>query len=407
MLNLDQAQAEIIKQVRPATEIETIPIGQALGRFLAQPVKSRVSNPAFDNSAMDGYALTHADLVNNDFSLPLAGESRCGIVPPKLTAGHCMRIFTGAPVPGGADTVVIQENITSQKIGPGNKLSELINFPENTQPGTNIRKQGEDFKQNDLLYETGQRLQAHDLALLSTAGIDKVAVFMRPKILVIATGDELVTPGEKLKPGQIYESNRLTTILMLKEMGAEVTDGGTAADDVESVRAILANTSDYDFVITSGGVSVGDHDLVKQVFEEFGQINFWRVRIKPGKPVAFGKLGDHGHFIALPGNPVSSLVTFKLFVLPALVAWFHGSAAMTEIPVTVTGNFKRKPGRMEFLRARIFQDGENIRCQALPGQGSHMIGTLRDCNGFIKLDVESQGFSAGEQVIFVPIDKFV
>ncbi len=406
MLNLDQAQAEIIKQIRPATETENLAIAQALGRFLAQPVYALVDNPAFSNSAMDGYALFHADLAKNDYCLHLTGESRCGIVPPPLTAGHCMRIFTGAPMPDGADTVVIQEDITHQG-NDHNKGGGKICFPENVQPGKNIRSLGEDFKQNDLLYDIGHGLKTHDLALLSTAGIDKVNVFRRPKILVIATGDELVTPGEKLKPGQIYESNRLTTILMLKEMGAEVTDGGTAADDVESVRAILAKAGDYDFVITSGGVSVGDHDLVKQVFEEFGQINFWRVRIKPGKPVAFGKLGERGHFIALPGNPVSSLVTFKLFVLPALVAWFHGTSARTEIPVTVTGNFQRKPGRMEFLRARIFQDGEKIQCEMLPGQGSHMIGTLRHCNGFIKLDVESAGFTAGEQVIFVPIDKFV
>ena len=403
MLNLDQAQAEIIKQIRPATETEELVIAQALGRFLAQPVYALVDNPAFSNSAMDGYALNHGDLAKNDFCLALAGESRCGIVPTPLTPGHCMRIFTGAPIPAGADTIVIQENISKQKT---NQI-EKISFPENVQTGSNIRKQGEDFKLNDSLYEIGHRLQAHDLALLSTAGIAKVSVFRRPKILVIATGDELVTPGEKLKPGQIYESNRLTTILMLQEMGAEVTDGGTAADDVDSVRAILANASDYDFVITSGGVSVGDHDLVKQVFEEFGQINFWRVRIKPGKPVAFGRLGERGHFIALPGNPVSSLVTFKLFVLPALVVWFHGKSARTEIPVTVTGNFQRKPGRLEFLRARVFQDGDKIQCQALPGQGSHMIGTLRHCNGFIKLDIELTGFKTGEQVIFVPIDKFV
>ena len=237
MLNLDQAQAEIIKQIRPATETEELVIAQALGRFLAQPVYALVDNPAFSNSAMDGYALNHGDLAKNDFCLALAGESRCGIVPTPLTPGHCMRIFTGAPIPAGADTIVIQENISKQKT---NQI-EKISFPENVQTGSNIRKQGEDFKLNDSLYEIGHRLQAHDLALLSTAGIAKVSVFRRPKILVIATGDELVTPGEKLKPGQIYESNRLTTILMLQEMGAEVTDGGTAADDVDSVRAILAN----------------------------------------------------------------------------------------------------------------------------------------------------------------------
>lgn len=406
MLDLDQAQTEIKKQIRPATKTETVAIDQAFGRYLAASVEARVDNPAFDNSAMDGYALCYADLEKNDFCLPLSGESRCGVMPLRLTASHCMRIFTGAPMPEGADTVVMQENVTSLKVDKEINASEQISFPENVLSGSNVRKQGEDFKQGDTFYGAGYRLQAHDLALLSMAGIDKLDVYLRPRILVIATGDELITPGEKLQPGQIYESNRLTTILMLQEMGTEVIDGGTAADDVDSVRAILANASEYDFVITSGGISVGDHDLVKQVFEEFGQISFWRVRIKPGKPVAFGQLGERGHFFALPGNPVSSLVTFKLFVLPALVAWFHGRSERTEIPVTVTGNFKRKPGRTEFLRARLFQDKNKIQCEVLSGQGSHMMGTLRHCNGFIKLDVESTGFSAGDQVMFVPIDKF-
>jgi len=403
MLDLDQAQAELVKQTRPATETETVSIDQALGRFLAETVTARVENPAFSNSAMDGYALNYSDLKKNNFCLPLSSESRCGVMPAPLTEGHCMRIFTGAPMPEGADTVVIQEKISSQKTGQG----EIITFPDDVQLGSNIRKQGEDFKKNDSLYETGHRLQAHDLALLSTAGIDKVNVYVRPRILVIATGDELVAPGKKLKPGQIYESNRLTTILMLREMGAEVIDGGTAADDMESVRAIFANASNYDFVITSGGVSVGDHDHVKQVFEEFGEIHFWRVRIKPGKPVAFGQLGERGHFFALPGNPVSSLVTFKLFVLPALVAWFHGSSSITEIPVMVTSGLQRKAGRMEFLRARLFQEKNKIQCEVLPGQGSHMMGTLRQCNGFIKVDADSTGFGAGDQVNFVPMNGFV
>jgi molybdopterin molybdotransferase len=403
MLDLDQAQAEINKQVRPATTTETISIDQALGRFLAETVSARVDNPAFSNSAMDGYALRFQDLAANNFHLPLNGESRCGLVPPAITAGHCMRIFTGAPVPDGADTVVIQENISSEKTA----RDEMIVFPDDVQPGSNIRKQGEDFNKNDPLYEPGHRLQAHDLALLSTAGIARVKVYVRPKILVIATGDELVAPGEKLQPGQIYESNRLTTILMLREMGAEVTNGGTAADDVDSVRGILAGAGDFDFVITSGGVSVGDHDLVKQVFEEFGQINFWRVRIKPGKPVAFGHLGKRGHFFALPGNPVSSLVTFKLFVLPALVAWFHGKASRIEIPVTVTNSFSRKAGRLEFLRARLNQNNDKPECEVLTGQGSHMMGTLRKCNGFIKVNADSTGFNAGDQVKFVPMDGFV
>jgi molybdopterin molybdotransferase len=251
MLDLDQAQAELVKQTRPATETETVSIDQALGRFLAETVTARVENPAFSNSAMDGYALNYSDLKKNNFCLPLSSESRCGVMPAPLTEGHCMRIFTGAPMPEGADTVVIQEKISSQKTGQG----EIITFPDDVQLGSNIRKQGEDFKKNDSLYETGHRLQAHDLALLSTAGIDKVNVYVRPRILVIATGDELVAPGKKLKPGQIYESNRLTTILMLREMGAEVIDGGTAYQSVIMITSSKCSKSLARFIFGGFGLN--------------------------------------------------------------------------------------------------------------------------------------------------------
>jgi molybdopterin molybdotransferase len=225
----------------------------------------------------------------------------------------------------------------------------------------------------------------------------------KPRALVVATGDELVAPGQPLAPGQIYESNRLATLLMLTQLGAEVVDGGTVNDDPAALRALLAASTDFDFIVTSGGASVGDHDLVKQVFGELGEIGFWKVKIKPGKPVAFGRLGARTHFFALPGNPVSSLVTFKLFVEPALYAWHRGELPQGELPAMAVNEFKRKPGRMEFLRARLWSENGELRAECLQGQGSHMLGTLRHTNGFIRIGEDSEGFAAGTRVTVMPL----
>ena len=320
MLNLEQAQAAILAAVRRGSRTETVPLTQALGRYVATELRARTDHPGFDNSAMDGYAMRTADLAAHDFRLPLAGEARCGDAPGKLAPGTAQRIFTGAPLPAGADTVVMQEDVQVE--------NGTVALPRSVAPDQNLRRRGEDFRLGDMLYAPGRRLSAWDLALLATAGVAEVAVYARPRALVVATGDELVAPGAPLKPGQIYESNRLATLSLLAQLGADVSDGGTVRDDPAALRALLARSGDFDFIVTSGGASVGDYDVVKQVFAEIGEIKFWKVRIKPGKPVAFGHVGARTHFFALPGNPVSSLVTFKLFVEPAVYAWHHARAGV-------------------------------------------------------------------------------
>jgi molybdopterin molybdotransferase len=395
MLTLQEAQAAILARVRAADRVETVPLARARGRFAARTLNAAVDNPAFDNSAMDGYALNSRDLVTHDFKLPVQGESSCGSAPQALTPGTAMRIFTGAPLPAGADTVVMQEDV--QRDG------EHARFPPGTRAGDQVRRRGEDFRAGDPLYVPGRRLSAYDLALLSAAGIAEVSVYARPRVLVVATGDELVAPGQPLRPGQIYESNRLATLLQLEALGAETVDGGTVRDDPAALRALLKDAGDYDFIITSGGASVGDHDLVKQVFAEIGEISFWKAKIKPGKPVAFGRVGARAHFFALPGNPVSSLVTFKLFVEPALYAWHRSQLSVLELPAIAVNSFQRKPGRMEFLRARLWSENGELKAEALAGQGSHQIGTLRHTNGFIRLGEDSQGFAAGERVHALPL----
>lgn len=395
MLTLEEARAAILAEVSPATARESVTLSQAHGRFVAQELRARVDNPAFDNSAMDGYALRAADLVAANFVLPRHGECRCGDAPGRLSPGTAMRIFTGAPMPEGADTIVIQEDVRLE--------GDKVVFPQTAQPGSHLRRRGEDFRRDDLLYPPGRRLSAFDLALLSTAGVADIPVCARARALVVATGDELVAPGTPLRPGQIYESNSLATQLLLRELGAEAVNGGTVRDDPSALRELLKSSTDFDFVITSGGASVGDHDLVKQVFAEIGEIKFWKVKIKPGKPIAFGRVGSRTHFFALPGNPVSSLVTFKLFVEPAVVAWHHGTSHMLQLSATASNDFRRHPGRTEFLRARLATEGGKLTATALRGQGSHMLGPIRETNGFIRVEADSAGFRQGDSVTAIPL----
>jgi molybdopterin molybdotransferase len=395
MLSVQQAQEAILDTLRLATEIETVTLAQAHHRFVAAELRAQVDNPAFDNSAMDGYAVRIADLAAHGHAVPVVGEATCGSAPASLAPGSAMRIFTGAPMPAGADAVAMQEDV---RIDGGR-----AHFPSMLAVGENVRRRGEDFRADETLYRPGTRLGAYDLALLASAGVAQVPVFRRARALVIATGDELVAPGQPLRPGQIYESNRLTTLLQLQDLGVEAIDGGTVPDDPAELRARLRDAHAYDFIITSGGASVGDRDLVKQIFGEVGQINLWKVKMKPGKPLAFGHLGARGHFFALPGNPVSSLATFKLFVEPALIAWHHGTPVRLTLTAQAANDFRRRAGRMEFLRARLYSENGQLKVQALRGQGSHMLKPLRETNAFIRLPEDSTGFEQGESVNVLPL----
>lgn len=395
MLTLEQARDAILERIKPAAAIETVPLALARTRVVAAEIRAGVDNPAFDNSAMDGYALRAGDLASANFRLPISGEASAGTSPGILAAGTCMRIFTGAPLPAGADVVAMQEDVERD--------GDSATFRRATQAGAHIRRAGEDFRKDDILFRPGTQLNAFHLALLATAGIAQVPVYRRARVLVVATGDELVAPGDALAPGQIYESNRLATLAQVEQFGAEPVDGGMVPDDPARLRELLKASHDYDFVITSGGASVGDRDIVKQVFAEIGEIDFWKVSIKPGKPIAFGRIGERTHFFALPGNPVSSLVTYKLFVEPALAVWYHGKPDDRRLLATAANSFARQPGRTEFLRARLYTQDGQLKADVLKGQGSHMLGPIRETNALIRVELDSAGFGVGETVTVIPL----
>lgn len=395
MIPVEEAQAAVWSAIRPAGAGEMVALEQAFGRYCADTVRARVDHPAFDNSSMDGYAVSVAAARERGFALPVVGVSSCGDPPGALAAGTAMRIYTGAPMPAGADAVVMQEDAQVE--------GERVRLPRELEAGSHVRYRGEDFRAGETLYTAGRRLNAADLALLATAGVDRINVYRRPRVLVASSGNELVRPGTTLRPGQIYESNGLGLAVQLRAAGADVTDAGAVSDDAAALRAVLARGKDYDFVITTGGASVGDRDLVKQAFAEVGTLQLWKVRIKPGKPIAFGHMGARTHFFALPGNPVSTLVTYKLFIEPALVVWHHGTPQQWRLAATAVNSFQRKPGRTEFLRARLYTEDGRLMAEALPGQGSHMVGTLRATNGFIRVEADSAGFAAGSTVDVMPL----
>lgn len=371
-------------------------LDEAVGRYVAAPLRAHIDHPAFDNSAMDGYAVRIADVQANDFLLPVVGTSSAGEAQKSLAPGTAMRIYTGAALPLGADAVVIQEDV---------QLSgDRIRLPAAVRAGANVRRRGEDYRAGDVLYKQGRRIRAIDIALLAAAGTERVSVARRAHVLVVSTGNELVPVGRALGPGEIYESNGRVLRALLRSFGVDVTDAGIVRDDAEALHAVFATADRYDFVITSGGASVGAPDVVKSVYEKLGTIDLWKVRVKPGKPIAFGHLGARTHFFALPGNPLSTLVTYKLFVEPSLVRWHGGEPREWRLEATATNAFHRTPGRTEFLRACLTAEDGRLTAHVLPGQGSHQLGALRETNGLIRVEAVSTGFAAGDRVTVLPFD---
>ena len=379
MHTLEQARAEMLKVIAPLPA-ETAPLAQAAGRVLAAEVRAAVDLPRFDNSAMDGYAVRAVD-AGKGAKLRCIGEVPAGSsFENEVGARECVRIFTGSPMPAGANAVVMQED--TQVDG-----SE-IEITDGAKPFEHVRLRGEDVKETEIIGRGGERLHAGRLQLLGSAGVAEVSVHRKPIVAVLATGDELREPGEDLGAGGIHESNRLALAELIRQCGAAPRVQPLVRDSMEVTMAALQTAfAECDAVVTSGGVSVGEHDYVKAAFEKLGgSLDFWRVKIKPGKPFVFGRLANKPLF-GVPGNPVSALVTFLVLVRPALMQ-LQGAADL-ELPAhpgVLADPLTNRGDRRHFMRVRVDAKG-TVHATGL--QASHAVGSLGQANGLVDVPAET------------------
>ncbi|PKG58522.1 molybdopterin molybdenumtransferase MoeA [Shewanella sp. Choline-02u-19] len=393
------AIVKLLEQVQPVTDSEVVLLTQALGRVLAEDLASHVDLPPFDNSAMDGYAFNF-DELDPAKPLTLIGDSFAGHpFTGQCVKGGCIRIMTGAPVPAGYDTVQMQEKVTAD----GTNIS--IEAPK--KKGANVRYRAEELTIGTKVLKVGTHIGAAEMGVLATIGASQLRVFRPLKVAFFSTGDELRPVGSELGPGQIYDSNRYSIQGLLSRANVEWIDLGVIEDDKEAIRQAFKTASvSADMVLTSGGVSVGDADYTKQILDEEGEITFWKLAIKPGKPFAFGHLGD-AVFCGLPGNPVSSMVTFYKLVWP-LLQKMQGLPQVKPVTfkATLTQDIRKFPGRMEFQRAVLSYNEEGEAQVAVTGgQGSGMLTSMTLANCFIILEQDCDGVAAGERVTVEPFNS--
>ncbi|MDW6094178.1 molybdopterin molybdotransferase MoeA [Vibrio rhizosphaerae] len=400
LLPIEDAIQTMLADVSPIKLSQKLPIETALGHVLAEDVRSPIDVPPFDNSAMDGYAIRIQDLATTD-TLPLAGKAFAGQpfteTWPEKT---CIRIMTGAPVPTGCDAVIMQEKTESTEAG--------IRFlTTQVKAQANIRPQGDDLKQNEVVLPAGSRLTVRDLPLLASLGIAQVSVLRKPRVAIFSTGDELKPVGETLEAGQIYDSNRYAIRPMLEKFGCAVIDLGIIPDNQSRLTETFEKAQSLaDVVITSGGVSVGEADYTKTILESLGQINFWKIAIKPGKPFAFGRL-NHSLFCGLPGNPVSAAVTLYVLVQPMLakLAGHTQWQAPVQMQAISKVSFKKSPGRADYQRGIFSVENGQIVVDNAGNQSSGAFRAMSAANCFIVLEQQRGPVEAGETVTIEPFNS--
>jgi molybdopterin molybdotransferase len=396
-MSFETALSSLLEKVSLPAQMEKVALHDALDRVLADDICSPINVPGYDNSAMDGYALRAQDLANTSH-LTLVGKSFAGApYAHPIKPGECVRIMTGAKIPDGADCVVMQEKTSQQATA---QLGEIIEFYVQPQVGENIRRAGEDIHQAQNIFHKGHKIRVPDIGLLASLGLAELPVYPKLKVAVFSTGDEIRKPGEPLVEGQIYDSNRFTNLALLSRLNCEVKDLGVLPDNKDAIReALLAADAWADVVMTSGGVSVGEADHIKPLVSELGRLELWKIAIKPGKPFAYGKL-PRAHFIGLPGNPVSALVTLYQLAVPMLKK-LQGIQPTAHLHLTARcrDTIKKSPGRKEFQRGIVAADERGELWVTTTGaQGSGILSSMSKANCFIILDAEQGTLNQGEPV---------
>lgn len=401
MLSLEEALSRLLGSAAPISEIESVATFDALGRTLARDLDSSLDVPPLANTSMDGYAVRCADVAQAGVILPLAQRIAAGQVGARLEPGTVARIFTGAPVPEGADAIVMQEQC--EVVEGGVRINAVPHM------GEWIRRQGEDVQKGSVVLKSGARLTPQALGLAATVGAALLTVVRRPRVALFSTGDELAMPGEPLKPGAIYNSNRYTLRGLLEQFGCECTDLGIVPDTLEATKQALRKAAHgHDLILTSGGVSVGEEDHVKPAVQAEGRLDLWQIAIKPGKPLAFGEVRNGTDrptwFIGLPGNPVSSFVTFLLAVKPFLMK-LQGASAEPPRGIQMPAGFDwPKPDkRREFLRVRQAEDGS---LELFPNQSSGVLTSTVWADGVVD-NPPNQAIARGERVRFVSFAEWL
>jgi molybdopterin molybdotransferase len=391
-LRVDKAREAVRACLKPIEETEKIEIRGALGRVLGEDIVPRINVPAHDNSAMDGYAVRFSDLHDQETPLQEIGAALAGRpFHGKVAAGQCVRIMTGAVMPEGTDTVVIQEIIRKQ--------GGSIVVPAGQKARQNVRYAGEDLKIGVAVLGGGKYLRPAEIGLIASLGIGEVRVKRRLRVAFFATGDELASIGAPLAEGEVYDSNRYTLRGMLSRLGVEIADLGVVRDDPAQLEAAFRKASSADVVITTGGVSVGEADFVKQLMAKLGEVLFWKIAMRPGRPMAFGKI-NNCYLFGLPGNPVAVMVTFYQFVRDALL---HLSGRTDDYAIPLlkaisAENLRKVPGRTEYQRGIVFQENAEWRVRTTGQQGSGVLRSMSEANCFIVLEHGRGAVKAGEPV---------
>ena len=390
MLTTDEAIDFLLARSTATEQVEKINILDALDRVLAEPITSTLNVPPLDNSAMDGYVTRFADLnSDSETSLPISQRIAAGYVGDKLAEGTAARIFTGAPVPEGADTIIMQEQCQQQ--GDAVVISGKIN------KGDHIRRAGEDIVEGSKVMSAGQKLRPQDMGLIASVGIAEVLVYKKITVAIFSTGDELLMPGEAAQPGKIFNSNLYTLTGLLEKVGCEVIDLGCIVDDLDkTVEAMQKAAEQADLIMTTGGVSVGEEDYIKLAIDKLGSVEMWRVAMKPGKPVAFGEV-NKTPFIGLPGNPVSVFVTFCLFAR-GVIRTMQGCTEVLprKMQVTIDFAWPRKGPRREFVRGQLItnEQGQQV-AQTYSSHSSGVLTSTTWAQGLIEIPENTQ-FEKGD-----------